>query len=66
MVCGRPPEGRRTIPVPELVNLTFGDVYIYSCNPDFFLPPPPEMKLKTMCLANGSFSLTPLPECIGE
>ena len=65
MVCGTPPDGRRTVNVPAAVSLAFGDEYIYSCHPDYYTDAS-DMELKTTCLADGSFSLTDLPVCIGK
>ena len=64
-MCGTPPNGTNTVPVPSSVNLVYQQTYEYMClpNADFS---PPDANVTTTCLADGSFSLDPPPNCTGE
>ena len=65
VVCGTPPEGTNTVPVPAEVNLKFGERYVYSCKTGF-KPASVNMDKVTNCTADGTFSLDTLPICTCE
>ena len=62
VMCGTPPNGINTVPVPSSVNLVYQQTYEYMCLPNAELSPP-DVNVTTTCLADGSFSLDPLPNC---
>ena len=63
MECGKPGDGTNTVPVPDGVDLVFGEKYIYSCLVGFELASP---GVVTECTADGTFSLSDPPICTGK
>ena len=64
-MCGTPPNGTNTVPVPAVVNLTFAEEYVYSCLYGY-KPAASGMVMVTTCKADGSFSLEDLPICTSK
>ena len=64
-VCGTPPDGTGTVPVPTSVSLEYEDSYVYSCQTGYE-PASLGMNMVTECDENGDFTLTVLPVCVGK
>ena len=62
-MCGSPPGGINTVPVPADVYMVFGDEFIYSCLSGY-KPEISGMNMATTCRADGTLSLEPLPVCV--
>jgi len=59
IVCGSPPPGIGTEPVPPSTTLIYLDIYQYQCLPDYFT----NDATITVCTPNGSLSLSDPPVC---
>ena len=57
--CGAPDNGTNTVPVDESTNILFNEGYCYECLPGYETTDP----LVTVCQADGTFSLSPPPNC---
>ena len=60
--CGKPEDVHNAVPVPEEVDLVYGEEYVYSClyGYESFTA-----DMVTYCTADGSFSLINPPNCTG-
>ena len=61
VVCGRPADGKNTVPVPNPFTSLFEMNYTYTCQCGYM----PQGEMTATCQANGTWSLPP-PECIGK
>ena len=62
MTCGPPPAGFHTKEEPSDFTANFSAEYIYECLPGF----ESSTCLQTFCLADGSWSVNPPPDCNGK
>ena len=61
-MCSAPSDGSQTVEVDNSKSYLTGMTYTYVCNEDFATAD----DVVTTCQADGSWSLTSLPTCIGN
>ena len=59
--CGELSNGTKTEPVPSETSLSYGDNYLYKCQPGYEY----DGDMIAACLATGTYSITP-PTCTGK